>query len=259
MACLLSLEGISRTVRRGDGRVEPLFTDVSLNVLGGELVAVVGTRSAGKTTLLELASGLERPDAGVVRFDGRDLAGLSEADHARLLREDVGLVGQTGPPGDLRVGEYVAGPLLVSRRRQLRRSVALSVLAALDRVGMASSARQRWGRLSRWDRALVELAQGIVAGSRLLLVDDITDGLGMRETAHIGRLLRSLTQREGLAVLMAVSDGEAAACAHRVLRLSRGSLREISAQPPQLRENVVALRSALGHGGSVGQGYADSA
>jgi putative ABC transport system ATP-binding protein len=256
---LLSLECVSCTVGRGDGRTESLFTDVSLRVLGGELVAVVGTRSAGKTTLLGLASGLERPDAGIVRFDGRDLAGLSEREHARLLREEIGLVGQSGPPGDLRVADYVAGPLLVSRRRLQRRSVALSVSAALDRVGMASRARQRWGQLSRWDRALVELAQGIVASPWLLLVDDVTDGLGMRETAHVGRLLRSLTQREGLAVLMAVSDGEAAACAHRVLRLSRGSLREVSAQPSRLGENVVALRGALDHRESVGQGYAGSA
>jgi putative ABC transport system ATP-binding protein len=242
MDCLLSLEDVSRTVRRGAGPVESLFTDVSLRVLGGELVAVVGTRSAGKTTLLGLAAGLERPDAGIVRFDGRDLARLSVREHARLLREEVGLVGQSGPPGDLRVGQWVAGPLLVSRRRARRRAVALCVGSALERVGLSGDVVQRrWSECSRWERALVELAQGIVATPRLLLVDDLTDGLGMRETAHVGRLLRSLTQREGLAVLMAVSDGEAAACAHRVLRLSRCSLREISAQP-RVPEQTAAIR-----------------
>jgi ABC-type lipoprotein export system ATPase subunit len=183
----------------------------------------------------------------MVRFDGRDFAALSERERARLSREEVGLIGQGGPPGDLRVGEYVAGPLLINRRRRQRHAIALRVEGALGRVGLSGGvAQRRWSECSRWDRALVEAAQGIVAGSRLLLVDDITDGLGMRETAHIGRLLRSLTQREGLAVLMAVSDGEAAACAHRVLRLSRGSLREISAQPRAEAVTAGALANVAG-------------
>jgi putative ABC transport system ATP-binding protein len=200
----------------------------------------VGSRSQGKTTLLGLAAGLVAPDDGVVRFGGVDLAGLSGREHSRLLREEIGLAGQSGPRLELRMAQYVAAPLLVNRRRRHRRQVLARGVGALERVGMASRARQRWGDLSRWDQALVEIAQGIVGEPRLLLVDDVTDGLGMRETAHITRLLRSLAEEQGMGVLMAVSDGEAALSAHRVFSLSRGRLKAISDQGPR-PHNVIDM------------------
>ncbi len=206
----------------------------------GELVGVVGSRSQGKTTLLGLAAGLVSPDDGVVRFDGRDLAGFSDREHSRLLREEIGLAGQSGPRLNLPMAQYVAAPLLVNRRRKHRRQVVARGVGALERVGMASRAKQCWGDLSRWDQALVEIAQGIVGEPRLLLVDDVTDGLGMRETAQITRLLRSLAQEQGMGVLMAVSDGEAALSAHRVFSLSRGRLKALSDQNPR-PDNVIDI------------------
>ena len=239
MSVLLRMAGVSRAARRG-GRVEPLLVDVSLDVGAGELVAVVGMRSQGKTTLTQIAAGMRRPDAGVVLFNGLDLAGLSGGEHARLLREEIGLVGQSGPRVDLRMVHYVAAPLLVNRRRAQRRAAFVRAQAALERVGVASRSEQRWDDLSRWDRALVEIAQGIVGGPRLLLIDDVSDGLGMRETAHVTGLLRSLVREDGIGVLMAVSDGEAALSAHRVFLLAGGRLKAIAGKngPP---ENVIAL------------------
>jgi putative ABC transport system ATP-binding protein len=227
--CLLSLVDVSRSVRRGS-RLEPLLTDVSLSLDPGELVAVIGMRSQGKTTLLQLAAGLERPDSGSVYFAGRDLATLSDGEHAELLRNEIGLVEQGGLRPDLRMAHYVAAPLLVSRRRSRTRKVSIQAAAALDRVGMGSRAEQRWGELSSWDRVLVEIAQGIVSGPRLLLVDDVTDGLGMREVAHVTHLLRSLALQDGMGILMTASDSEAASGAQRVLRVSHGGLRQIAAQ-----------------------------
>jgi predicted ABC-type transport system involved in lysophospholipase L1 biosynthesis ATPase subunit len=235
---LLSFAGVCRGAARGGGRAEGLLRDVSLDVGAGELVAVVGSRSQGKTTLLALAAGLVVADVGVVRFRGRDLAEVSDREHARLLREEIGLAGQSGPRLELRMAHYVAAPLLVKRRRHRRRAFA-SAVAALGRVGVGSRARHRWGELSRWDRALVEIAQGIVGEPALLLVDDVTDGLGMRETAQVTRLLRSLAEDGGMGVLMAVSDAEAALSAHRVFSLSRGQLRPISDQRP--RHDVLAF------------------
>ncbi len=236
---LLSLVGVCRAARRG-ARVESLLVDVSLEVGVGELVGVVGMRSQGKTTLLQIAGGLERPDVGVVCFGGRDLAGLSDREHARLLREEIGLAGQSGPRVDLRMVHYVAAPLLVDRRRMQRRTAFLQAQSALERVGMESRAAQRWDDLSRWDRALIEIAQGIVAGPSLLLVDDVCDGLGMRETVQVTGLLRSLAQDDGIGVLMTVSDGEAALSAHRVLALAQGRLRQIAGES-ESPANVVEL------------------
>ena len=249
MAELLSLAGVFRGAARGAGRVEGLLVDVSLDVGAGELVAVVGSRSQGKTTLLQLAAGLVAPEDGVVCFGGHDLVGLSEREHARLLREEIGMAGQSGPQVDLQMVHYVAAPLLVNRRRKHRRQAFARASVALERVGMASRARQRWGDLSRWDQALVDIAQGIVGEPGLLLVDDVTDGLGMRETAQVTKLLRSIAEDTGMGVLMTVSDGEAALSAHRVFSLSRGRVRAISDQGPRPHNVVVLSRERRADGG----------
>jgi ABC-type lipoprotein export system ATPase subunit len=249
VAELLCLGEVCRSVVRDGRRVEGLLVDVSLDVHAGELVAVVGSRSQGKTTLLQLAAGLVGPEDGTVRFRGRDLASLSDREYARLLREEIGLAGQGGPRVDLRMGHYVAAPLLVNRRRADRRHAFLRAEAALERVGMASRAQRRWGELSHWDRALVEIAQGVVGEPGLLLVDDVTDGLGMRETARVTRLLRALAEDAGMGVLMAVSDGEAALGAHRVFSLSRGRLKAISEQSRRPRNAIDFLRERHADGG----------
>ncbi len=212
---------------------------VSLEVGEGQLVAVVGSRSQGKTTLLQLAAGLVTPEDGTVRFRGTDLASLSDREHARLLREEIGLAGQGGPRVELRMDHFVAAPLLVNRRRKSGASI-YPCGGGTRPSGYGQWAPQCWSDLSRWDRALVEIAQGIVGEPGLLLVDDVTDGLGMREMAHVTRLLRSLAEDKGIGVLMAVSDGEAALSAHRVFSLSRGQLKAISEQKPR-PDNVVGF------------------
>lgn len=80
---LLSLAGVCRGAGRGGGRIESLLVGVSLEVGEGQLVAVVGSRSQGKTTLLQLAAGLVTPEDGTVRFRGTDLASLSDRGDTR--------------------------------------------------------------------------------------------------------------------------------------------------------------------------------
>jgi putative ABC transport system ATP-binding protein len=249
MAELLVMQGVSKAFAGGGLRTEVL-AGVSLEVGAGELVAVVGMRSQGKTTLLQLAAGMARPDRGTVCLRGCDFAGLSAREYSRVLREEIGLVGQSGPRLDLRMEHYVAAPLLVNRRRRHRRAALAQAMGVLERVGMASRAGLHWGELSRWDCALVEIAQGIVRGPGLLFVDDVTDGLGMRETAHVTRLLRALALEEGMGVLMMVSDGEAALSAHRVFSLSRGRLRPLAPQDAH-PTNVIELAGVQRTGGKA--------
>jgi ABC-type cobalamin/Fe3+-siderophores transport system ATPase subunit len=101
-------------------------------------------------------------------------------------------------------------------------------LRALERVGVEHCAERRWGELSDWERVLVELAQALAGAPRLLLIDDLLDGLGARETEEVALLVRSLAEELQLGVLMTVSDPEAALCSHRVLSLAAGRLSVLS-------------------------------
>ena len=131
---------------------------------------------------------MESADAGVVCFDGQDLAALSDSELSRLLGERIAWAGKRGPGTRVRMFDYVAMPLLArpawraatcSRWRKRRAYGAAGVYAraraALERVGAAGCAEQQWESISDWERALVEVAHAIAGEPALLLVDDVTD------------------------------------------------------------------------------------
>jgi putative ABC transport system ATP-binding protein len=230
MSPLLSLEGVGKRYRRGE-RTHWLLRHATLQLAAGEVVAVVAMRSQGKTTLLRIAAGMLAPDEGRVLLAERDLEGLSDRAHARLLREQIGLAGRLGPGLGVRMLDYVAMRLALGGRSH-RREVRARASAALEQVGAEHCAERHWEELSDWERALVEIAQAIAGAPRLLLIDDVLDGLGMRETDELARLVRALAEDHEIGVLMAVSDPEAALCSHRILSLAEGRLTPMSPLPP---------------------------
>ncbi len=110
---VLRLDGVGRGFRRGRRRWRVLV-DVSLSVSAGEVVGVVGARGEGKTTLLEVAAGIELPDEGHVWFDGDDLTGRSAEQRAELLGGQISWMHREGM-GGFRVLDYVGMPLAMGR------------------------------------------------------------------------------------------------------------------------------------------------
>jgi ABC-type lipoprotein export system ATPase subunit len=233
---LLSLDAVSKSYWRGPSEVQVL-AGASLDVHSGELVAVWGKRGAGKTTLLRIAAGLETPDRGTVRFDRKDLSTLSESEQARLMREQMGWVGRAGPMSELAMIDYVALPLLMEHGQ---RGAHRRASEAMRRVGMSECAGQRWGSLSDGERVLVAIAHGIVRSPRLLLVDDPTANLGLREREEVLQLLRSLVEETNLAVLITVPDMPAAMRSDQLRALSAGRLLMPEA-PPEYSDNVIGF------------------
>jgi ABC-type lipoprotein export system ATPase subunit len=217
---LLSLDSVSKSYWRGPSEVRVL-SDACLELRAGEFMGVWGRRGAGKTTLLRIAAGLETPDRGTVRFDGDDLSSLSEQGHARLRRGHVGWVRRSGPRSELCILDYVALPLLIEHGQREANRLADR---ALQRVGMAQCAGQHWESLSDGERALVAIAHGIARTPRLLLIDDPTANLGVREREEILLLLRALVEETELAVLMTVPDMPTALRSHQLRALSGGRL-----------------------------------
>ena len=228
MGELLSVQGACLSFRRGRGRGRlRVLVDASLKTYAGEIVAVVGSRGEGKTTLLEVAAGILPPDNGEVWFDDVELTGLSEEDRAGLLGRDIRWVRREGTGLPFDVLGYVGLPLAVGRGRHDAETLAF---AALERVGATDCADLRWGDLSNWERVLVSFARGIVGSPRLLVIDDVMDGLGMRGTRKASELLCSLVAELGCGVLMSASDLEATLTADRVLHFEHGALEVLSDQ-----------------------------
>ncbi len=237
MAELLSLRGVYLSYRRGRGRLRVLV-NASLEVGAGEIVAVVGSRGEGKTTLLEVAAGILPPEAGQVWLGDVELTGLGEEDCAGLLGRDIRWVRRQGTGLAFDILNYVGLPLAVGRGRH---DAEQQALGALERVGAGDCAGRLWVDLSNWERVLVAFARGIVGSPRLLVLDDVMDGLGMGRTEEAGDLLCSLVAELGCGVLMSASDVEATVIADRVLHFERGAL-EVLSDHAAYEADVIPLR-----------------
>jgi putative ABC transport system ATP-binding protein len=238
---LLSIEKVQKGYSRGGREWTPVLADASLEVRPGEVVAVVGGRLEGKTTLLKLAAGVEHPERGVVSLEGRTLTDPMEQARPQALGRDIRWIDRDGPGVNVEVAKYVGWPLALHGRgrQKAEREAAL----VLDRVDASECLGRCWGELSNWQRVLVGLARAFVGSPRLVVVDDLLDALGEPATEEASDLLRSLVEdsEHECGVLMSASDMESAVYADRVWSITaKRSLKPMSGGTTE--GNVVPLR-----------------
>lgn len=245
MAALLSLIGVTKHYSRGVREVTVL-DDVSLDLHSSDFAVVLGGRSDGKTTLLEIAAGYRPPDSGRVVFQGRDLAGANDGVRSRLRRSEIACVWNRSVPVVLAesVLDHVGLPLRGAGvgRKQARREAA----AMIERVGASAYADAAVPDLSQGERTRVALAQACVRSPRLLIADELTDTLDLIERSSVLALLQGFAQ-EGVGVLMTATDGHGAVGCTRLLSLSGGRLIEaegpVAAPAPADAGEVVPFRA----------------
>jgi ABC-type lipoprotein export system ATPase subunit len=199
---------------RSYGRTRAL-PPTDLVVEGAGLTALVGPSGTGKTTLLHLIAGLERPTAGRVEVEGRDLDALSRAELAAFRREQLAFVPQAAAlAGHLSARENVALAAQIRGRRDPQ-----AVASALEAVGLTELAGRRAAELSGGERQRVAVARALVAQPRILLADEPTANLDQRNAIAVARLLARAARRNGMLVLCATHDPSVIAEADRVIEL----------------------------------------
>lgn len=236
MEGLLALRNVWLSYPRGRRHVVRVLMDVSLDVYASEVVAVLAQRAQGKTSLLRIAAGIERPDRGSVLFEGRDVWRADDSRRRRVrsrrrtrsLSVPTALVRPAPPDVDVPVGEGIALPLTGAHSGRRARELAERALAE---VGVGECAPRRWSDLSDGERARVAIAQGISRDPRVLLVDDLTATLGLGDTEDVAMLLHSLAAARGLGVLVSVGDAGATRWSERVATLAGGALMLEPARP----------------------------
>lgn len=193
MTGLLTVDGL---VAGYGGR--PVLTDLTLAVPRGAITAVLGANGAGKTTLLRTVSGLIRPTAGRVVFDGRD---LRDVPVERLVRQGVAHVPEgRGVVAELTVEENLRLGGLWRRDRTDSRAALAEVYDLFP--ALAHRRRHAGHQLSGGERQMLALGRALVARPRLLLLDEPSLGLAPKVTAQIMALLAELRDRTGLTVLL---------------------------------------------------------
>ncbi|HEV3094425.1 MAG TPA: ATP-binding cassette domain-containing protein [Solirubrobacteraceae bacterium] len=214
---LLELERVTRRYRSGAHECVVL-SGVSLELDAGELLAVWGLRRSGRSTLLRVAAGVEPPDEGVVRFQGRDLARRGDT-----LGSGIGYCRPAHGEGEARgvLDELVAGQLARGVPQPAARSLAYT---ALERTGASQCAGCGLHELDGGESVRVSIARALALGPSLLVIDEPTKGVDLLERDTILALLRSLAD-EGIALLVSVGEATALGGADRALSLSDGELR----------------------------------
>ena len=219
---LLEVVNVSKGFSKGRIWLDVL-KGVTLEVSGGEMVAIVGPSGSGKSTLLYLIAALERPDHGALRFDGRDVFQLSELEQAEFRNRHVGFVFQFHHLlPELTALENVMMPGLIARRA--RREVAADAKTLLTTVGLAERMEHRPGELSGGEQQRVAIARALVNHPDLVLADEPTGNLDRQSGEAIQGLLRSLNQERKQTFVVVTHNEAFAKALDRTVRLIDGKL-----------------------------------
>ena len=217
---IVEVAELGREFRMGAGVVHAL-RGVTLSIARGQLVVIQGRSGSGKTTLLNLMGGLDRPTRGTVRFDGEDLAGMSEGALIELRRHRIGFIFQAfGLIPILSAAENVEVPLRLTRASVDEREERVRTL--LELVGLGERARHRPHELSGGEQQRVAIARSLANQPSLLLADEPTGQLDSQTGRTIMTLIRALVRSEGVSAIVATHDPVLIDLADRAIELSDG-------------------------------------
>ena len=207
-----------------------MLRGVDLEIEPGQACALLGRSGSGKTTLLNLVAGLDVPDAGRVRIDGRDVGALPERERTLLRRRRIGFVFQSyNLIPTLTVAENVRLPRELDGGAGAGGGPDSPERPWLERVGLADRAESFPDRLSGGERQRVAIARALAAGPGLVLADEPTGNLDLETGREVLAALQALVRERGVTLLMATHSREVVGRADRVLELRDGRLREVSA------------------------------
>jgi putative ABC transport system ATP-binding protein len=219
---LYRLSGVSKIYRKGNREI-PAVRGLDLEIRAGEWLAVQGKTGHGKTTLLQILGGLDRPTHGRVEFAGQDLATIAEARVRKVRASSFGFIFQTfNLVPTLSAHENVEAALIpLGVRLPDRRA---QVAAALDSVGLGDRAQHLPGELSGGQQQRVAIARALVKQPRVLLADEPTGNLDEDTRDEIIGLLDALWRERRLTLVLVSHDTAVVRRAQRIGVMVRGSL-----------------------------------
>ena len=205
-----------------NGIATPALRGITLKIMDGEFVAIVGPSGSGKSTLLNMIGALDRPTEGRVLIDGIDINKLSDDGLAEIRNKKIGFIFQTyNLLARISVLRNVELPLIVrGTPAQVRRKKALS---ALEEVGLRDKAFNKPTQLSGGEQQRVAIARALVSDPKILLADEPTGNLDSANAKIIAELFSKLN-RKGRTIVMVTHNMEMASYARRIIYLRDGMI-----------------------------------
>ena len=200
-----------------------VLKDIDLTVGAGETVAIIGESGVGKSTLLHLLGGLDRPSSGTVRVGGTDLGPLRDRELARFRSDAIGFVFQFHHLlPDFTALENVMMPCLIAGDSPA--TARDRALALLERVGLGARVEHRPGELSGGEQQRVAVARAVVRRPALVLAVEPTGNLDPDTGSEVERLLIDLNHEAGITCVVVTHSPRLAAAMDRTMRLTHGHL-----------------------------------
>jgi len=219
---IVTIRELSKVYQQGEINVVAL-KDISLDIVQGEFLALMGPSGSGKSTLLHIIAGIDRPTKGVCRVQDIDLTKLNESDLADWRNQNVGFVFQTfNLIPVLTAFENVELPLLLTRLSSKQRRQQVNT--ALELVGLSDRGHHLPKQLSGGQEQRVAIARAIVTDPKLIVADEPTGNLDSQSAQDILSILQLLSKQIGKTVIMVTHDPKAAAYGSRSIHLEKGEL-----------------------------------
>jgi ABC-type lipoprotein export system ATPase subunit len=223
---LVELTHVHKSYTTPSGEV---LRDINFQLVAGEAVAIIGPSGCGKSTLLNLIGALDQPTRGSVRFDGRDLAGLSPNELADIRNREIGFIFQLHHLlPQCTVLENVLIPTLTHPGALNTAAAVQRAERLLARVGLQPRMQARPGQLSGGERQRTAVVRALINQPKLLLADEPTGSLDQAGAENLAQLLQVLNQEEHVALVVVTHSRELAGRMQRVWELRDGVLRQQS-------------------------------
>jgi putative ABC transport system ATP-binding protein len=237
---VLIANGVTRRFGEGDTAVTAL-DDVSVDIERDRLTAVMGPSGSGKSTLMHILAGLDKPTAGSVQIDGREITSLSDTELTKLRRDHIGFVFQFfNLLPMLTAEENMTLPLSIAGRQPDREWMRTVV----DEIGMSDRLSHRPSELSGGQQQRVAVARALLSHPTVLFADEPTGNLDSAASEEVLQLLRRAVDTAGQTVVMVTHDAHAAAIADRILFLSDGRI--VRDMPAASEDQIIEAMKTLG-------------
>lgn len=205
------------------GTANRVLKDLSLEVMQGEFVSIMGQSGSGKSTLLYILGGLDQPTNGKVLMNGMDISHFNDEKMSMIRRRNIGFVFQFyNLIPNLNVEENIMLPLLLDGKKMKAYKEQLDQI--LEVVGLEDRRKHTPRELSGGQQQRVAIARALIANPEILFADEPTGNLDSKTGAEIMELLKDINRKIGQTIIMVTHSREAAGCSDRIIKVQDGTI-----------------------------------
>ncbi|HEV8003966.1 MAG TPA: ABC transporter ATP-binding protein [Planctomycetaceae bacterium] len=223
---LIRLHDLRKTYSLGEVSV-PVLKGVSLEIVRGEMVALMGASGSGKSTLMNILGCLDRPTSGQYWLDGQEVSQLSGDERALIRNRKIGFVFQSfNLLARTSALENVIMPLAYTNALLSKREARVRGTAMLERVGLGDRLDHQPSQLSGGQQQRVAIARALINQPQIVFADEPTGNLDSKTSKEVLKMFQDLSEEDGITVVLVTHDPGVADYARHVIRISDGLIAE---------------------------------